>query len=120
MIFSPPKKGFSRNPPKNRHDPFFHLMHIIRVTVSEAAALFGVAEKTIRRAIARAEVTYVVVRGRYKINFESLLRWSQERPRIKNKNERGGIGQYVEKWRIHNRLYSPNPARLAPPPPETT
>ena len=49
----------------------------VRVTISQAANLFGVNEKTIRRAIRDAEVIYIVVRGVYKINFESLLRWSQ-------------------------------------------
>lgn len=84
-------------------------MNIIRVSVSEAARLFGVASKTIRRAIALSEVTYVVVRGRYKINFESLVRWSQERPKVRNKVAKDGIGQYVGQWKIRNRLYSPNP-----------
>lgn len=84
-------------------------MNIIRVSVSEAARLFGVSTRTIRRAIALGEVTYVVVRGRYKINFESLVRWSQERPKVKNKVAREGIGQFVSQWKIRNRLYSPNP-----------
>jgi excisionase family DNA binding protein len=87
-------------------------MNIIRVSVSEAARLFGVNARTIRRAIADAAVTYVVVRGRYKINFESLVKWSQERPKVRNKLSNQGIGQYVEKWKIKNRLYSPNPKVL--------
>lgn len=84
-------------------------MNIIRVSVSEASRLFGVATRTIRRAIADGEVTYVVVRGRYKINFESLVRWSQERPKVRNKVAKDGIGQFVGQWKIRNRLYSPNP-----------
>jgi excisionase family DNA binding protein len=82
---------------------------IIRVAVSEASRLFGVSSKTVRRAVADGEITYVVVRGRYKLNFESLVRWSQERPKVRNKLARQGIGQFVDRWKIKNRLYSPNP-----------
>jgi excisionase family DNA binding protein len=83
--------------------------HIIRVSVSEAAKLFGVSTRTVRRAIADGEIAYVVVRGRYKINFESLVKWSQGRPSVRNKLASSGIGQFVEQWRIHNKLYTPNP-----------
>lgn len=82
---------------------------IVRVSISEAARLFGVSTQTIRRAIKDREITYVVVAGRYKINFETLVRWSQERTVIRNKLNRAGIGQYVEKWKIRNTLYSPSP-----------
>ncbi len=87
-------------------------MNIVRVSVSEAARLFGVNTRTIRRALADGALTYVVVRGRYKINFESLVRWSQERPKIRNKAKNFGIGQFVNQWKIKNRLYSPNPKAL--------
>ena len=81
---------------------------IIRVSISEAARLFGVNPQTIRRAIKAQEITYVVVAGRYKINFESLVKWSQEKTTVKNKTEKFGIGQYVDKWKIKNTLYSPS------------
>ena len=83
--------------------------NIIRVSVSEAARLFGVSGRTIRRAITDGQITYVVVRGRYKLSFESLVRWSQERPKVRNKLANAGIGQFVGQWKIRNRLYSPNP-----------
>jgi excisionase family DNA binding protein len=82
---------------------------IIRVSVSEAAKLFGVSTRTVRRAVAEGHLGYVVVRGRYKINFESLVKWSQGRPTVRNKLASTGIGQYVEHWKIRNKLYSPNP-----------
>lgn len=88
-------------------------MNMIRVSVSEASRLFGVSTRTVRRAIADGEVTYVVVRGRYKINFESLVTWSQKRPTVRNKLAKEGIGQFVGQWKIRNRLYSPNPKALA-------
>jgi excisionase family DNA binding protein len=82
---------------------------IVRVSVSEAARLFGVSTQTIRRAIKDEEVTYVVVANRYKINFESLVKWSQAKTTVKNKTDHKGIGQYVDKWKIRNTLYSPSP-----------
>lgn len=84
----------------------------IRLSVSEAARMFGVNPMTIRRAIKDQEITYVVVQGRYKINFESLLRWSQRTTTIRNKRDSDGIGQFVENWKINNRLFSPNPNTL--------
>lgn len=84
-------------------------MQMIRLSVSEAARMFGVSSRTIRRAITAGEITYVVVQGRYKINFESLLRWSQDTTVLRNKRDTKGVGQYVGMWRIKNKLYSPNP-----------
>ena len=79
----------------------------IRVSISEAAKLFGVNAQTIRRAIAAKEVTYIIVAGRYKLNFESLVKWSQRHTTLKNKLEKKGIGQFVGNWKIKNPLYSP-------------
>lgn len=85
----------------------------IRLSISEAAKLFGVSHITIRRAVQEGKISYVVVRGRYQLNFESVLKWSQESTRTRKKMEETGIGQYVEQWRIKNPLYSPNPKRLS-------
>lgn len=74
--------------------------------------MFGISQRTIRRAIAEQKVTYIVVQKRYKINFESLLKWSQETSTVKNKRDSRGIGQYVENWKIKNKLFSPNPKTL--------
>ncbi len=87
---------------------------VIRVSISDAARLFGVNPQTIRRAIASKEITYIVVAGRYKVNFESLVKWSQNRTTIKTKTEKFGIGQYVDKWKIKNTLYSPSPKSVTP------
>ena len=81
--------------------------HQIRVSISEAARLFGVNPRTIRRAIQHQELRYIVVRNRYKILFSSLVNWSQERPTILRRRNERGIGQWIEKWKIHNTLYSP-------------
>ncbi|OGH94939.1 MAG: hypothetical protein A2538_04590 [Candidatus Magasanikbacteria bacterium RIFOXYD2_FULL_41_14] len=82
---------------------------VIRLSVSEAAKLFGVSPLTVRRAIAAKEITYAVVGGRYKISFESLVKWSQRHTTVRNKTASRGIGQYVDKWKIKNTLFSPNP-----------
>ena len=84
----------------------------IRLSVSEAAKMFGVSARTIRRAITKGEINYIVVQGRYKISFESLLKWSQSSTTVRNKRDKAGIGQFVEKWRIKNKLYSPNPENI--------
>ena len=82
--------------------------NIIRVSISEAAKLFGVSGKTIRLAIKNEELKYIVVGGRYKINFLSLIEWSQKSTRRRNKLSQEGIGQYIDKWKINNKKYSPN------------
>ncbi len=86
--------------------------NIVRLTVSEAAKLFGVSSRTIRRALADGAISYIVVQGRYKINFESLLKWSQSSTTVRHKRDQSGIGQFVERWKIKNTLYSPNPGIL--------
>lgn len=85
---------------------------MIRVSVSEAAKLFGLSPQTIRRAIREQEIRYVVVRGRYRIAFESVLEWSQRQTTTRNKLTKHGIGQYVDRWHIRNKLYSPNPGMV--------
>jgi excisionase family DNA binding protein len=83
----------------------------IRVSISEAGRLFGIDAKTIRRAIKVQEIRYIVVRNRYKLNFESLIKWSQRKVTIRNKSNQNGIGQYVGQWKISNKLYAPNPPK---------
>ncbi len=79
----------------------------IRLTVSEAARLFGTSTKTIRQALRLGEITYIVVRGRYKINFSSMLKWSQISTRRQNMLKKQGLGQFVEQWKIRNKKFSP-------------
>ncbi len=86
--------------------------NIIRLSVSEAAKLFGVSALTVRRAISSGLLNYVVVQNRYKISFESLVKWSQASAHVRNKSEAKGIGQFVGSWKISNKKFSPNPAVL--------
>jgi excisionase family DNA binding protein len=85
----------------------------IRVSVSEAARLFGVDPHTIRRAVKAQELRYIVVQGRYKINFDSLVTWSQSRITVKKKMEQKGIGQYVDHWKIKTKKFSPDSKLIA-------
>lgn len=82
---------------------------ILRVSISQAAKLFGVSDRTIRRAVAKGLVRYVIARNRYQLNFESLLSWSQQLPHVAAKRDRLGLGQWVEQWKIRNPKFSPRP-----------
>ena len=81
---------------------------IVRLSPAQSAQLFGVNERSIRRALATGELRYIVVQGRYKINFEDLVRWSQKMPSRIQKRDEQGIGQYVSKWKIKNPKFSPS------------
>ncbi len=81
----------------------------IRLSISEAAKLFGISQQTVRRAIKAQELNYIVVRNRYRLSFFSLLQWSQKHTTAKNKLRNKGIGQYVQSWDITNKRYAPHP-----------
>ncbi len=81
----------------------------VRVSISEAARLFGVHARTIRRAILRQELRYIVVRNRYKLSFASLIAWSQSHATVQKKRDRHGIGQWVDQWKIRATKFSPRP-----------
>lgn len=72
----------------------------ILFSLSESARLFGVSQRTLRRAIAADELKAMVVQGRYKVAFHDLLRWSEESSRTQQKRDSSGIGQYVSQWRM--------------------
>jgi hypothetical protein len=80
---------------------------IIRLSISETARLFGLNAQTIRRAIKAKELPYIVVQGRYKIDFESALTWSQTQTTTQNKLAARGIGQFVDQWRVKNKKIAP-------------
>lgn len=87
----------------------------IRLSISEAAKLFGVNAQTIRRAIKAGDLSYILVQDRYKITFESLVQWSQRHTSINNKMESRGIGQYVNQWKIRNTTFVATPDLIAKP-----
>ena len=83
------------------------LNEIIRLSISETARLFGLNAQTIRRAIKAGELPYIVVQGRYKVDFESALKWSQTQTTTQNKLASRGIGQFVDQWHIKNKQLTP-------------
>jgi excisionase family DNA binding protein len=90
----------------------------IRLSISEASKLFGISQRTIRRAIAVNALDFTLVQGRYKISFESILRWSQTSSLTIQKRDTHGIGQYVSAWKISTAPLAPQtntqPAPKAP------
>jgi len=74
----------------------------LKLSVSEASKLFAVSSKTIRRALSAGELTYIVVRGRYKISMESLIKWSETSPLLAKKRDNEGLGRYIDRWKINN------------------
>ncbi len=81
----------------------------IRLSISEAGRIFGVNPQTIRRAIKSGNISYIVVRNRYRLSFASLLKWSQMQTSTRNKLAKRGIGQFVQNWAISNKLFAPHP-----------
>lgn len=87
-------------------------MNDLRLSVSESAKIFGISQQTVRRALNSGSLKYIVVRGRYRISFNSLLTWSQANAHTKNKLAGKGIGQWVDQWKISNKLISPHPKNV--------
>lgn len=72
----------------------------IWVTITEAAKLGGVENRTIRRAIKdKGEVKYKIERSKYMVEFKSLIWYLHKNTKLKNKLYRYGIGQYLDKWK---------------------
>ncbi len=69
------------------------------VSVSEAAKLGGVQNKTIRRALQAGILRYKIIKNRYLIDFSSVIHFLLNKTKLKNKLNQHGIGQYIEKWK---------------------
>lgn len=72
----------------------------IPLSISECAKIFGLSEKTVRRALKDGEIPHILVKSRYRIMFADLLQWSHSRPRLKTSRDERGIGHYVAKWQL--------------------
>lgn len=68
---------------------------LIYVSPSTAASLFGVNERSIRRALKNKELDFVIQHARYRIEFESLVKWSDSLPNRRRKRDEEGIGRYI-------------------------
>ena len=71
----------------------------IWLSVSESAKLGGVDAKTIRRAIKSKKLKYRVNGNRYAIRLYSLIEFSHDNAKLRNKFYHCGLGQYVEKFK---------------------
>ncbi len=91
-----PKKRKKIDPPPLQ---ITNISKPIWLSVSEAAKLGGVQDKTIRRAIQSKTITYKVVNNRYAIELASLIKFLYSRTKLKNKLNYYGIGQYINKWK---------------------
>lgn len=69
------------------------------LSVSEAAKIGGVQNKTVRRAIQFNHVKYKIIGNRYLVDFSSLVAYLHTKTKLKNKFNQFGLGQYVEKWK---------------------
>jgi len=74
----------------------------IWVSVSEAANLGGVQNKTIRRALkeAASELKFKIVKNRYHIELGSLIVFLHRNTKLKNKLKEYGLGQYISEWKV--------------------
>ncbi len=73
----------------------------IWVSVSEAATIGGVNDKTIRRAIKLdPKLQYRIVKNRYQIEVSSLIYFLNKNTKLANKFKDFGFGQYVKEWDI--------------------
>lgn len=80
--------------------PTKEVSYPIWISVSEAAGLGGVGDKTIRRAIKTdSNLRYKIVKNRYQIEFGSLLAFLYKNTKLKNKLKDFGLGQYVNEWK---------------------
>jgi len=74
---------------------------LIWLSISEAAKIGGVQNKTIRRAL-KSELKFKIKGNRYFIDFSSLIIYLHRNKKLKNKLQEHGIGQYIREWRIDN------------------
>lgn len=75
------------------------IMNPLWLTISEAAKLGGVNNRTIRRAIQSKKIKYKIIGRRYYINLTSVITYFYSKAKLKNKLNQSGIGQYITKWR---------------------
>jgi len=76
------------------------LNYEIWLSVSEAASLAGVGDKTIRRAVKESNLlVYKIVKDRYRIELKSLINYMNLNTKLNNKFLNFGLVQYVDRWK---------------------
>ncbi len=95
-----PDKELKKNQPNNNsHILTKNIMNPLWLTISEAAKLGGVNNRTIRRAAQSKKIKYKIIGRRYYIDLTSVITYLYSRAKLKNKLNQSGIGQYITKWR---------------------
>lgn len=69
------------------------------LTIKEAETLSGISTISIRKAIKLKEIDYILDNGKYKIDFNNLIKWCYSSTRRKNVFNTVGIGKYVNSWK---------------------
>jgi len=69
------------------------------LSISEAAKMGGVTNKTIRRAIKSHTISYKIIGNRYLVDLKSLVIYLYTKKKLTNKLNEYGIGQYIESWK---------------------
>ncbi len=69
------------------------------LSVSEAAKIGGVKNKTIRRAIQFNTIKFRIIGNRYQVDLSSVIDYLFSKTKLKNKFNQFGLGQYVDKWK---------------------
>jgi hypothetical protein len=92
LAFEPEPKN--ADDAKNQNYP-----HPLWLSISESAKLGGVTAKTIRRAIQSKQVKFKIIKNRYLVALDSVLRYLAAKKKLQNKLNQYGLGQYVEKWK---------------------
>ena len=69
------------------------------ISISMAAQLGGINNKTIRRAIQAKKIRYKITGNRYSVDLISILRYLHKSKKLRNKLREYGLGQYIIKWR---------------------
>lgn len=79
----------------------FKVDNTVFVSVSEAARLTGVSDKTIRRALKSntSQLKFKIAFDRYQIDLGSLLTYFFKSAKLVNKLNKQGLGQYVKEWK---------------------
>lgn len=68
----------------------------IWLSVSEAAKISGVNQKTIRRAIQAKQINYKIQKDRYLLNLNAVIQYMCSNTKLKNKFNQYGLGQYIK------------------------
>ncbi|MCF7820374.1 MAG: helix-turn-helix domain-containing protein [Candidatus Pacebacteria bacterium] len=68
----------------------------IWLSISEAAKICGIGNRTIRRAIKNLTVEFKIVNERYFVDFISVVIFLQTNIKLKNKFYQYGLGQYLD------------------------